>query len=1339
MSKRRRRNSRRRKSSSSSKQSICPYSLHKNTKTPRDDGSLMDEHTEKGEADSLHKENSLSKSDAEDDEKEKETETPCEENRRDSTVACFQGNCDSQASSPTDDPRTQSQRSDQGLRITTSVTIENLEKNTSQIVLQRSHESGTGLAGLGSNNNTIAVTTTKLKGIQANMKIEISEVLRVDDSDYKTTFILQRAPTDSTSAAGPTSETPNNERFSFSHPCIQMTRLDDDNDGTQRPFENVSYEFSVVEMSREGLVDMRTDSVPPVCYSEDCYKSCCQDRCYGYGHFRRYDTDCTLVDESSTFSTPSDFCRLQKDNSITSDTQVDIPPPVEFADPGVHHDNVNDLTQDVRMFHIGAPDEANYLEESASAMTYGASSRARESLCCPSTEGGRSYDDEDDDDADDGSDCMEADDLSMWPDAPMSRSSFTKSFIHKHKRKTCIRNNSIAILENNTPPAGYLNIPLKRRKTLPALLNQSDDNHEDMVPMCRESFSSGALSPFFTQSLARETERAERFYLDEDPSFSPLFPESRKNSKSSTALATSPARRHSMFSPKFYACSSAGTSLFDSDRDTASSERALQLELSAVEEANSLDGATGSQVYERVTESGFDEEMGDMESVADGGGMSMARTVSFRDHFIHITPPSPGSSRESDINCDSSSHKEGQRKMSEVDKAMPQQHTREADVSSQAEAARQGSTGSDGQPKTRKGSVTTVMRVGSEQRILHSHCPDPSPSEKINKEVTPTSTTTTINNNNVNSHNDNDDINSTTTTTTIINNNNNINSTTVSTPKACCSLFPIVDVEQMEENIVAVETGQLSPALRPTLVSQSSISIQSLSPLPCEATELHSDSNHSLRSSQEAEVKDQGALEKRGKCKTKRSLRVPHKAKALAPGSPRRHSTTKISDIKQMLSHKDPDEAGPHDHWARRRKLFKESKHRSSAGGSSIASNITDESDTMFSEDVREVETTVRHVEDRLFYTETFHCAAWLYRGDDVSPAESPRVLSKRPRPVNIRERTVKITKGFGEYPWGFRIQFSKPIIVTEVDTNGAAEEAGLLVGDYVLVVNGTDVTNAPHSEAADLARQGPDLLTLIIGSDIGRCPNTPRPACRGYLHKRTQSSLIKGWRKRWFVLRHDCCLYYYRYKKDEGKSQPLSKLKMEGAEVEADSSLGKPFVFKCSPANGGRVYYFCATSNQDMKRWVEAMSEAVQPLPPDHVWVDVTRHNASLPPLAVKAPECLGLLHQLDRTKDVWVQNYCILKDGCLYLYSSIRSTFALGGVYLQGYNVREQPMGSKRSTIELKPPSEEFKTLHFCADNPTENKRWILAIRASISKWVPLHQAIQDYMSKPPEETRM
>ncbi|XP_053501990.1 uncharacterized protein pdzph1 isoform X2 [Ictalurus furcatus] len=140
-----------------------------------------------------------------------------------------------------------------------------------------------------------------------------------------------------------------------------------------------------------------------------------------------------------------------------------------------------------------------------------------------------------------------------------------------------------------------------------------------------------------------------------------------------------------------------------------------------------------------------------------------------------------------------------------------------------------------------------------------------------------------------------------------------------------------------------------------------------------------------------------------------------------------------------------------------------------------------------------------------------------------------------------------------------------------------------------------------------------------------------------------------------------------------------------------------------------------------------------------NHVWVDVTRHNSNLPPLAVKKPECLGLLNLLDRNKDSGVQHYCILKDGCLYFYASIRSTYAVGGIYLHGYTVREQPLGFKRSAIELKPPSEEFKVFYLCAENANENKRWIGAIKTSIGKWLPLHQALQYYKSRPPEETKM
>ncbi|XP_034047721.1 uncharacterized protein pdzph1 [Thalassophryne amazonica] len=243
----------------------------------------------------------------------------------------------------------------------------------------------------------------------------------------------------------------------------------------------------------------------------------------------------------------------------------------------------------------------------------------------------------------------------------------------------------------------------------------------------------------------------------------------------------------------------------------------------------------------------------------------------------------------------------------------------------------------------------------------------------------------------------------------------------------------------------------------------------------------------------------------------------------------RKYSSEMKERLKPLIP-KNPEGSGP-EHWAKRRKLFKDSKQWGSAGGSSVTSDITEESGKSVSEENRSMEMTVGDTEDRGFYTETFHSVSWIYQGDDSSSSTLPPSLSTKPRAASVRERTVRISKGAGEYPWGFRIQFSKPIVVTEVDTNGAAEEAGLMVGDYVLAVNGTDVTTVPHCEAAQLARQGPDVLTLTIGSDIARCPNTPRPACRGYLHKRTQSGLIKGWRKRWFVLTHDCCLYYYRHK----------------------------------------------------------------------------------------------------------------------------------------------------------------------------------------------------------------
>lgn len=61
-----------------------------------------------------------------------------------------------------------------------------------------------------------------------------------------------------------------------------------------------------------------------------------------------------------------------------------------------------------------------------------------------------------------------------------------------------------------------------------------------------------------------------------------------------------------------------------------------------------------------------------------------------------------------------------------------------------------------------------------------------------------------------------------------------------------------------------------------------------------------------------------------------------------------------------------------------------------------------------------------------------------------------------------------------------------------------------------------------------------------------------------------------------------DPLLYHLQ---DEGKCPPLEVIKLEGAEVDMDSSLGKPFVFNCVPQPKNRTFCLCATSNQEMKR----------------------------------------------------------------------------------------------------------------------------------------------------------
>ncbi|CAN9504755.1 unnamed protein product [Ophioblennius macclurei] len=1126
MSKRgRRRNSKRRKSSSSSKQSVSPYIFQKLNKN---NVSYKDDIVEKGEADSLRKENVLSGSEDE----EKYDNAPPKEKRFKQDYPI-----NSSPHQKTDYSKT-TEDEEMGVKIMTSVSLSNVEDSSPRIMFQQCHEP---VSENPLDPSRPVTNILKINCSGPNVRLEIRETLQLNASGLKTTFVLRND---------------GNAEMFFTSECERTWAPN--NEAPMRQMHNVNSHV------------FESPSSPPLAFN---------------------------------------IRPLEKRKNLCNEQFWKIPPPQEFAD--LKYASLDELSHDLASCRIEPtdPDPPLLVPEVFSVPPEERVDRARS-----------------------------LDQLSEWdnyepsfmrPSFSTNRSSFTKDFISCQKRRSWIRNNSIATVQRRK-----CSVPMKRRQTFPGASDTSGMMQEEFMTPYAESFSS-----LFMCSLPYQTERLGRYQQPGDR----LSAFGAGNFPSLNTKRDSHSGKQALLSP-FYMTSSEENPdevfpVYDVCGRRSSSRQARDFTQSIGKDAAGCPETEDCEyrvIPRELADSGFDQEMGEVEYVS-------PEALSQRSLAIQITPPSCSGSEE--------------HMLQSPNVLLADQHANPVPA------------------EHRKSSVVTVTAGNREQISLHRGSTSSSSHRRVSvkEPAMPALQDLQI----------------------------------ASTDDVSVETEPVRDVPEsavvVEEQGAAedpdrAEEGQDRPEADPGGPSE------------------HLDGAEAAQSSTDTTV---CVREPRSRADKQITFRSP----------------TESKEHLRPVAHKEADGSSS-DHWAKRRKLFKESKQWSSAGGSSMTSEITEES---VSEETRSMDVTVIDEGDRGFYTDTFHSSTWIYQGDDVVPEAIRPSLATRTRSVSIRDRTVKISKGSGEYPWGFRIQFSKPIVVTEVDTNGAAEEAGLMVGDYVLAVNGIDVTSIPHSEAADLARQGPDILTLTIGSDIARSPNTPRPACRGYLHKRTQSGLIKGWRKRWFVLRHDCCLYYYRHKRDEGKRRALSVVKLEGAEVGADTSLGKPFVFRCRPTSGQRVFFFCATSNQEMKRWLEAMQKSIHPITQNHVWVDVTRHNSNLPPLAVKSPDCLGLLHKMDKSRDTWLQHYCILKDACLYMYSGIRATHAHGGIYLQGYLVREQPYGSKKSTIELKPPSDEFKTFHLCAENPTENKRWISAIKASIKKWLPLHQALQDYMSRPPEETRM
>ncbi|XP_054700881.1 pleckstrin homology domain-containing family A member 4-like isoform X6 [Grus americana] len=112
-------------------------------------------------------------------------------------------------------------------------------------------------------------------------------------------------------------------------------------------------------------------------------------------------------------------------------------------------------------------------------------------------------------------------------------------------------------------------------------------------------------------------------------------------------------------------------------------------------------------------------------------------------------------------------------------------------------------------------------------------------------------------------------------------------------------------------------------------------------------------------------------------------------------------------------------------------------------------------------------------------------------------------------------------------------------------------------------------------------------------GQALRRDPRAP-PAMRGWLHKQDSSGL-RLWKRRWFVL-VDLCLYYYR---DSGEQRVRGGLPLPGYEIRVLPLAPRAPRFLFTAEHPGmRTYCLGAETPEELNAWVCALRRGASPLP---------------------------------------------------------------------------------------------------------------------------------------------
>uniref|UniRef100_A0A3Q0RI96 Pleckstrin homology domain containing, family A member 5 n=1 Tax=Amphilophus citrinellus TaxID=61819 RepID=A0A3Q0RI96_AMPCI len=136
----------------------------------------------------------------------------------------------------------------------------------------------------------------------------------------------------------------------------------------------------------------------------------------------------------------------------------------------------------------------------------------------------------------------------------------------------------------------------------------------------------------------------------------------------------------------------------------------------------------------------------------------------------------------------------------------------------------------------------------------------------------------------------------------------------------------------------------------------------------------------------------------------------------------------------------------------------------------------------------------------------------------------------------------------------------------------------------------GSDYSTFPGSPATTPSRSSKKVHNFGKRSNsIKRNPNAP-VVKSSWLYKQ-DSTGMKLWKKRWFVL-SDMCLFYYRDEKEDSILGSILLPSFHISMLSVDDHISRKYAFKATHPNM-RTYYFCTDTAKEMESWMKVMTDA--------------------------------------------------------------------------------------------------------------------------------------------------